>query len=82
MSAITFSVDFSGTPDEYDRAGAKFVIDNENARITAANEAAAQEDPPGAQLPLLPDCSEVAIMLASRGRVLSRTSPSRLPADR
>ncbi len=44
MSAITFSVDFSGTPDEFDRAAAQFVIDAENARRAAA-------DPPETPLP-------------------------------
>ena len=55
MSAITFSVDFTGTPDEYDIAAAQFVIDAENVRITAENEQRAAEDPPLPPLPLLPD---------------------------
>ena len=69
MSAITFSVDFTGTPDEYDIAAAKFVIDNENARITAANEAAAQEDPPGPVLPLLPDSNGAEIKSSYLGEL-------------
>ena len=69
MSAITFSVDFTGTPDEYDRAGAQFVIDSENARITAANEQAAQEDPPGPQLPLLPDSTAGEIKTSYLGQL-------------
>ena len=44
MSAITFSVGFSGTPDEFDIAAARFVIDAENARRAAA-------DPPETPLP-------------------------------
>ena len=35
MSAITFSVDFSGTPDEMDRAAAQYIVDEENARRAA-----------------------------------------------
>ena len=44
MSAITFSVGFTGTPDEYDIAAAQYVIDAENARRAA-------QDPPESPLP-------------------------------
>ena len=35
--AIILSVDFTGTPDEHDKNGAKLIIDRENARRAVAD---------------------------------------------
>jgi hypothetical protein len=44
MSSITWSVDFTGTPDEVDLRAAEMIVDEENAWRAA-------QDPPVAALP-------------------------------
>ena len=50
--AITWSANFSGTPDDLDITAADLKIDEANAAITAENEQRAAQDPPLDPLPL------------------------------
>lgn len=61
MSAITFTVDFTGTPDADDILAARHIVRLENERRTALNTATTAENarraaqtPPLEPLPLLP----------------------------
>ena len=51
MTAITFQVGFTGSPDESDIRAANYIITNENDRIIAENRNRDENN----QLPLLPN---------------------------
>lgn len=54
MSAITFTIGFTGSPDASDILGARRIVRIRNDEITAENARRAAQTPPLSALPLLP----------------------------
>ena len=61
--ALTWAVNFTGTPDSFDQEAAMLIINQRNAEIQAENASRAAQDPPLDPLSQKSDSHQTAAVL-------------------